>query len=254
MNIVKQNSEENILEEDILEENILEENISKLNDNNELQEQNIISYDIDKMLNLYSHDLENRPNKLKQIKNKTMLNNSLDALSGKYVKTIWSYKNYIIKKTKEIRTKRDMSWQFYRHRKKQSVGETLRTLYYKYKDSETCFVTIIYFDDPVQHKIKLTNEMIENLKILFHRRRNINCIDPFNKKPIKRLAKEKPLKDRIKLKTLWRFEIDAEANSIQETMIKLYHQNIKKIVIIYDDKIESKFEITDEIFNKLKDF
>ena len=102
-----------------------------------------------------THDRENLPSKIKHIKNETILTNSWDPINEKYVKKVWAYK-----KTKLDRIKRDLIWEYYRHRNRTHVGEIIKKTFYKNVKN----VTIIYFDDPIQHNFDLTQEMIDKVK------------------------------------------------------------------------------------------
>lgn len=94
-------------------------------------------------------------NSLKHIKNKTFLNNSLDPLSQKYVKEIWFYK-----KTKLGRIKKDLVWIYYRNRGTKSVYDTLKELI----NNNILKITIIYFDDCVQHTFDIDEEFKAKIK------------------------------------------------------------------------------------------
>ncbi len=95
------------------------------------------------------------PSKLKHIKNKLILTNSFDYIKQKYVKKIWAHK-----KTKINRNKVDLIWEYYSHRRKQSVKDTIIKTYYKnVKD-----ITIIYFSDSVQHRFIIDDNMVKQLK------------------------------------------------------------------------------------------
>ena len=95
------------------------------------------------------------PSKLKHIKNQKFLDYTYNPLVKKYVKQIWAYK-----KTKLDRIKRDLIWAYYRHRGTKLAAQALRDTFYK----NIKHVMIIYFDDPVQYKFELTDEMIQILK------------------------------------------------------------------------------------------
>jgi len=103
----------------------------------------------------YDHTEEIRPRKLTHIKNTLMLDNSLNPLNNKYVKKIWVYKT-----TKLDRIKRDLFWEYFKDRKKKDIAETLLYAFYKNRKE----ATIIYFDDPVQYDVTITDEIAEELK------------------------------------------------------------------------------------------
>ena len=95
------------------------------------------------------------PSKLKHIKNKLFLVNLFDHIKQKYVKKIWAHK-----KTKLNKNKVDLIWEYYSYRGKKSVKDTIIDTYYKnVKD-----ITIIYFDDSVQHRFIIDDEMMKQLK------------------------------------------------------------------------------------------
>jgi hypothetical protein len=99
--------------------------------------------------------MEERPSKLAHIKNKNIIQNSWDPINEKYVKKIWAHK-----KTKLDREKRDLIWEYYRHRNKWPVTEAFKKTYYK----NVRDVVVIYFDDPVQHRFLLDLEMIDKIR------------------------------------------------------------------------------------------
>lgn len=99
--------------------------------------------------------MANRPSKLAHIKNKNIINNSWDFINEKYVKKVWAHK-----RTKLDREKRDLIWEYYRYRNRLQVSDMIKKTYYKnVKD-----VTIIYFDDPVQYRFVITQEMIDKIR------------------------------------------------------------------------------------------
>ena len=95
---------------------------------------------------------------LRHIKNTTFLENSLDPLTKKFVKEIWVYKT-----TKLEREKKDLKWIYYRDRSKNSVYSLLLHIC----NNNTKKILIIYFDDCVQHIVKVDDEFkmkIKNIK------------------------------------------------------------------------------------------
>jgi len=102
--------------------------------------------------------------------------------------------------------KRDQIWNYFRHRGKASITETLLKTYYKnVKD-----VTIIYFDDPVQYRFIITDEMVKQLRqYLPEKVKKIpnhpkyienkiylqNATDPFNNKYVKNVWVHKKTKN-----------------------------------------------------------
>lgn len=195
-------------------------------------------------------DPEDLPSKLRHIKNKTYLNNSLDPLTGKYVKIIWAYKQ-----TKLDRTKRDMIWQYFRHRNRKSVGDALRESFYK----NVINVTIIYFGDPIQHNFDLTREISYTYKLAKIHRQNVNRINPFNNKKVSALYYKKKIKGGTKNKRVWDMrdlEIKppigkSETTSVTNMVKKLWHNQNRSIVFEYEDKEQEEVELTEELFNSL---
>jgi len=99
--------------------------------------------------------MADKPSKLAHIKNKNIINNSWDFINEKYVKKVWAHK-----RTKLDREKRDLIWEYYRYRNRLQVSDMIKKTYYKnVKD-----ITIIYFDDPVQHRFVITQEMIDKIR------------------------------------------------------------------------------------------
>ena len=185
------------------------------------------------------------PGKLSHIKNGTILQNSYFPLTGKYVKKVWAYKT-----TKLGRIKRDLVWEYFRHRKRKPVTQVVRDMFYRNRKK----VTFIYFDDPVQHHIELTKEHVDMLKNINRLRKGINCKNPFNNKDVKKLWNKKKIKDTFKKRGVWVLEVNGESTSITEMLIKMYHFNTKDIFFTYTDGTEEELTITDDIFTKLKAF
>ena len=138
----------------------------------------------------FNHTEDIRPSKLKHIKNTIMLDNTINPLNNKYIKKIWVYKV-----TKLDRIKRDLFWEYFKDRKRHTIAETLLKAYYKNRKD----TTIIYFDDPVQYDITITDEMATELKkvnrdhIAF-----IKSITPIKPKKIKIKKEKKPKKPHYK--------------------------------------------------------
>ena len=191
------------------------------------------------------HNRNIRPLKLSHIKNNQMLNNCFDPIVNKYVKKVWAFK-----RTKLNRVKRDLIWEFFRNRKKQSFTETLRKTYYKNIKN----VTVIYFDDPVEHNFDLTRDMIDAYKTVLYERRKHNSINPLTDKSVKQLVTFKRFKSgRVKKYTFWDTMRHSEAISVRDALIKTYHNNIRNISIIYNEDPDTvvPYEVTEEIFNQL---
>jgi hypothetical protein len=105
-------------------------------------------------ISFYDHTLE-RPSKLLHIKNQIMLDNTLNPLNKKYVKKIYAHKL-----NKLGNDNRRLIWEYYKDRKKHNIAKMLLKAHYLNMND----VTIIYFSDPVQYKISLAPEMINELK------------------------------------------------------------------------------------------
>ena len=88
----------------------------------------------------------NRPSKLRHIKNQTILDNSFDPISKKYVKKIFGHKQ-----TKLGRDKRHLEWEYYRHRLRTPVIDTIKRLYQKNIKN----IAVIYFDDPIIYRYEI---------------------------------------------------------------------------------------------------
>lgn len=101
---------------------------------------------------------------LSHIKNPIILNNCLNPLNNKHVKKVWVYKQ-----TKMDRTKRDLCWEYYKDRMKNDVASSLLEAYYRNRKS----ITIIYFDDPVQYDIDISDEMATMLKTYVREKRKL---------------------------------------------------------------------------------
>lgn len=97
----------------------------------------------------------NLPSKLKDIKNQVFLNNCYDPINKKYVKKVWAHKL-----TKLGREKRDLIWEYYKYRKRWSVTYRMKESFQK----NVREVTLIYFDDPVQHRFTITQEHMNIMK------------------------------------------------------------------------------------------
>jgi hypothetical protein len=83
---------------------------------------------------------EPQKNKKTEIKDPVIILNTTDTTNGKIVNSVWAYKI-----TKIGREKRDMVWQYYRHRRKLNVNDVI---YKKYKDVK---LIVIYSGDGKQH-------------------------------------------------------------------------------------------------------
>lgn len=187
-------------------------------------------------------DKQNLPSKLQQIKNPTILNNSLDPLTGKYVKRLWANK-----KTKLERWKRDMIWEYYRYRTRWPVTEALRETFYK----NVPIVTIVYFNDPVEHRIELTKEMIDAYKSIKKIKCNTNGKNPLNNKIAKTVWYVRKIKQGTKNKRVWNYKENGESTPIKDVLIKMWHSKTRDIVIFYKDNSKEEFSITEEMFNLL---
>ncbi|QKF93482.1 CDC45-like domain-containing protein [Fadolivirus algeromassiliense] len=133
------------------------------------------------------HDETKLPNKLKHIKNIRMLNNSYDPLTGKYIKKIWTYK-----RTKIDRVKRDLVWEYFRHRKTTSIVDTILESHY----GGLKVIQVIYFDDPVQHNIIIFDELIKFYKKVKEQRKTLTLPQVSNKAIKKMNADSKIVKER----------------------------------------------------------
>ena len=90
--------------------------------------------------------------KNKQIKNQVFLKNCTHPENGKIVKSIYFYKTYKPNKHRdEIRTKRDLVWQYFRNRGNKSVEQVLKD--FKYTKKEVYEARIIYSGEPQEHII-----------------------------------------------------------------------------------------------------
>ena len=109
---------------------------------------------VDELL-VMNEKMDIKPSKLAHIKNTNIIKNSWDFINEKYVKKVWAHKM-----TKLGREKRDLIWEYYRYRNRWPVSEAIKKTYYKnVKD-----VVIIYFDDPVQHRFIINQEMIDKIR------------------------------------------------------------------------------------------
>ena len=167
---------------------------------------------IDKFGDEAVHDDNLKPSKLKHIKNVRMLNNTYDPLTGKYIKKIWSYK-----RTKIDRIKRDMIYEYFRHRKTTSIVDTILEAHYK----GLKVLQILYFDDPVQHNIIIFDEFIKFYKKVKDERKKLNRPEVSNRTIKKMNADIKVVQER------W--------NYLQETFKLNNNDTIKNT----SDKIES---------------
>ena len=214
------------------------------------------------------------PSKLKHIKNQLYLKNSWDPIKEKYVKRIWAHKLMKISKKKMIKfvdsgktpvqkEKRDQIWTYFRHRGKASITETLLKTYYKnVKD-----VTIIYFDDPVQYRFVVTDEMVKQLrehlpekvekipnhpKYIENKIYLKNATDPFNNKYVKIIwVHKKTKRGKNKRNKIWQFK-HCDKKSVINALLATYHKNIRDVTITYFDANQHRFIIDDKMVKQLK--
>lgn len=85
-----------------------------------------------------------------KIKNPIFLKNCTHPENEKIVKSIYFHKTYKPNKHKpEMRTKRDLVWQYYKNRHNKSVEQTLKD--FKYTKKEIYEYRIIYSGDPKEY-------------------------------------------------------------------------------------------------------
>lgn len=185
--------------------------------------------------------LNNLPSRLKHIKNEKFLKYSLDPINIKYVKKVWAHKL-----TKLEREKRDMIWEYYRYRGKMPVCDALKKTYcLNIKD-----VTIIYFDDPVQYRFIITNEMFEKIKKDCREHEAIRKVEKEERK--KKKEQQRIIREQKKLKKLEEKGLtleDLEHIKAKRKIVKKIAQQKKK-----EEKIKKKIsEPKKKFYPKNKD-